>query len=51
MNSGALVWIVLFALAAICFFIIAAIVAVKGTSDLKDLLSGSSEESNHSESP
>jgi hypothetical protein len=50
MNSGALVWLVLFAVAAICFFSIAAIVAVKGTSDLKDLLSGSGEKSNDSES-
>jgi hypothetical protein len=51
MNSGALVWMVLFALAAICFFVVAAIVAVKGMSDLRDLLSGSDEESNHSGSP
>ena len=44
MNSGALVWIVLFFLAALCFFGIAAVVTVKGAYDLKDLLSGSSED-------
>jgi hypothetical protein len=41
MNKGALIWIIIFALSAICFFIIAGIVTIKGTSDLKDLLSRS----------
>jgi hypothetical protein len=38
MNSGSLFWIIIFALATACFFVVAAIVAVKGSSDLKDLL-------------
>jgi hypothetical protein len=41
MNKGALIWIIIFALSAICFFIIAGIVAIKGTSDLKYLLTRS----------
>ena len=38
MNSGALFWIILFFIATTCFFVVAAIVAVKGWSDLKHLL-------------
>jgi hypothetical protein len=38
MNGGALFWIIIFALATTCFFVVAAIVAVKGSYDLKDLL-------------
>ncbi len=38
MNSAALIWIIIFALATTCFFVVAAIVAVKGSSDLRDLL-------------
>jgi len=40
MNGGALFWIIIFALATTCFFVVAAIVAVKGSSDLRDLLRG-----------
>jgi len=38
MNTGALLWIITFAIAAAVFFIVAAIVSVRGVSDLKDLL-------------
>ena len=38
MNGGALFWIIIFALATTCFFVVAAVVTVKGSSDLKDLL-------------
>jgi hypothetical protein len=38
MNTGALFWIITFAIAAAVFFIVAAIVSFRGVSDLKDLL-------------
>ena len=38
MNTGALLWIIIFAISAAVFFIVAAIVSVRGVSDLKDLL-------------
>jgi hypothetical protein len=38
MNGGALFWIIIFALATACFFVVAAIVTVKGSSDLRALL-------------
>ncbi|MGE0132856.1 MAG: hypothetical protein AB7U82_32660 [Blastocatellales bacterium] len=41
MNSGMTLWMVIFALSAICFFVIAGVVAVKGAGDLRELLSRS----------
>ncbi len=38
MNTGALLWLIIFAVSATVFFIVAAIVGVRGVSDLKDLL-------------
>ena len=38
MSTGALLWIIIFALAAAVFFVVAAVVSVRGVSDLKDLL-------------
>jgi hypothetical protein len=38
MNTGTLVWMVIFAAAALCFFAVAAVVSVKGFGDLKELL-------------
>jgi hypothetical protein len=38
MNTGALLWIIIFAVAAAVFFIVAAVVSIRGVSDLKDLL-------------
>ncbi|MEP6913092.1 MAG: hypothetical protein ABI923_10070 [bacterium] len=38
MNTGALSWIIIFAISAAVFFIVAGIVAIKGLSDLRDLL-------------
>ncbi len=38
MDSGSVVWLVVFGVAALVFFGIAAIVAVKGFQDLRDLL-------------
>jgi hypothetical protein len=38
MSKGALFWLIVFGLATVCFFVIAGIVAIKGTEDLKDLL-------------
>lgn len=46
MNGGALFWIITFALSTACFFVVAAIVAVKGSSDLKDLLRDSKARTN-----
>ena len=38
MNRGALLWLLIFAISALAFFLIAAVVAFKGISDLLDLL-------------
>jgi len=38
MNTGALLWIIVFAISAAVFFTVAVIVAIKGFSDLLDLL-------------
>lgn len=38
MNNGVLLWLIIFALSAACFFIIALVVSVKGIKDLRDLL-------------
>lgn len=38
MTTGAIVWMVIFGLSAACFFGVAAVVAVLGVRDLKDLL-------------
>ena len=38
MNNGVPIWLVIFALAAAGFFLIALIVSVNGVADLKDLL-------------
>lgn len=38
MTTGSFVWIVIFAVAAFSFFLIAGVVAVRGFNDLKELL-------------
>ncbi|HUE82658.1 MAG TPA: hypothetical protein VMM84_11155 [Pyrinomonadaceae bacterium] len=38
MNKVAIVWLIIFGISATCFFVIAAIVAVKGVGDLRILL-------------
>jgi hypothetical protein len=38
MSNGTLLWLIIFAIAAATFFIVAAIVTIKGLSDLRDLL-------------
>ena len=38
MNTGTLVWMIIFAAAALCFFVVAAVVSVRGFGDLKELL-------------
>ncbi len=38
MNNGVIIWLIIFALAAACFFVIAVIVSIKGFADLQDLL-------------
>lgn len=38
MDNGAIIWLVIFAVSAAAFFVIAAIVAVKGFADLQNLL-------------
>lgn len=40
MSNGYFLWLVIFGLAALCFFAIAAVVAIRGAADLKDLLRG-----------
>lgn len=38
MTAGAMVWFVIFGMAALCFFGVAAVVSVLGIRDVKDLL-------------
>lgn len=38
MNVGIIIWLLVFALSAAVFFIVAAVVAVKGLGDLRTLL-------------
>ena len=38
MNTGIIIWLLVFALSAAVFFIVAAVVAVKGLGDLRTLL-------------
>ena len=38
MTTGALLWMIAFAISGAIFFIVAAVVSVRGVSDLKDLL-------------
>ena len=38
MNNGVIVWLIIFALAASSFLVIAVIVSIKGFADLQDLL-------------
>ncbi len=40
MNTASVIWLLILALSAVTFFFVAAIVAVKGVSDLRDLLGG-----------
>lgn len=39
MTNGALFWLIVFAISAAVFFVVAAVVAFKGLSDLRGLLS------------
>ena len=41
MTTGALIWFILFGLAALLFFVIALVVTIRGAGDLRDLLSSS----------
>ncbi len=43
MNSATVIWIVLFGISALLFFGVAAVIAVVGFKDLRDLLSKSEE--------
>ena len=38
MNSGALIWMIIFAACGLCFFVVAAVVSIRGFGDLKELL-------------
>ncbi|MCA1603247.1 MAG: hypothetical protein LC776_16960 [Acidobacteria bacterium] len=38
MKTGTLLWMIIFAISAAAFFIVAAIVTIKGFADLRDLL-------------
>jgi hypothetical protein len=38
MNTATLLWMIIFALSALCFFVVAAVVSVRGFADLRDLL-------------
>jgi hypothetical protein len=40
MNTAGIVWLAIFALSAVTFFAVAAVVTVKGFSDLRHLLVG-----------
>lgn len=46
MNKGALVWLILFAISATVFFLVAVVVAVKGVGDLRVLLRHSASDEN-----
>lgn len=37
MNSGTLVWMIIFGVFAVMFFVIAAVVAFKGVAEIKEL--------------
>ncbi len=41
MNSGVIIWLIIFTLAAASFFVIAVIVSIKGFADLQTLLQNS----------
>jgi hypothetical protein len=41
MTTGALFWLILFAIAGTVFFVIALVVSIRGLRDLRDLLSTS----------
>ncbi|MEO1020978.1 MAG: hypothetical protein AAFW89_00425 [Bacteroidota bacterium] len=47
MHEGTIIWMILFAAFALLFFGIAAVVSVRGISDIKDLLSETEEENSH----
>ncbi|MDQ3750579.1 MAG: hypothetical protein M3367_16415 [Acidobacteriota bacterium] len=49
MNSGVIIWLIIFALSAACFFVVAAIVTVKGLADLRALLRHSEPEDKRNE--
>ena len=38
MNTSTLIWMIIFAASALCFFVVAAVVAIRGFGDLKELL-------------
>lgn len=38
MTTGSLIWLIIFAISVAVFFTVAAIISVKGFSDLRDLL-------------
>lgn len=38
MSNGTLFWLIVFAISALTFFAVAAVVTIKGASDLRDLL-------------
>jgi hypothetical protein len=41
MDNGVILWLIIFALSAAGFFLIALIVSIRGLSDLRDLLQNS----------
>lgn len=51
MNTGTLFWLIIFAISAAVFFIVAAIVTIKGFSDLRDLLRPPGGEKSRSPAP
>lgn len=44
MSNGTLLWLIVFAISALCFFIIAVVVTFRGFSDLRELLRHSKHE-------
>ena len=49
MNTLAIIWLLVFALAAVVFFSLAAVISVLGFRDLRDLLSSSAREAQEDE--
>ena len=51
MNNGVVIWLIIFALAAVLFFVIAVVVSIKGFADLLTLLRHSGTRDKHRTKP
>ncbi|HTY38557.1 MAG TPA: hypothetical protein VMH23_15670 [Bacteroidota bacterium] len=51
MTTGSVLWLILFSLAALLFFGIALVVAIRGVSDVRDLLRSPEDEEEPAKTP